>query len=248
MHTDFITIFGRHAVGEALKARPDVVREVYVGEGEIASDLTALVKKHNLRVLPLTPKKLKDLPPGALHQGIAALIDPGALVADYDTFIRDVNVTSDTAFVILGEVQDPQNVGSIIRSAVAFGVSAILIPQHRQVQVNGTVVKVSAGMAFRIPLVSIGNVNTTIEDLKGRGFWTYALEGDAAQSVYEEGFEKPSIFVVGNEGAGVREKTLEHCDIPLKIPMHPHAESLNAAVATAVVLSAWSRKHPGALS
>jgi 23S rRNA (guanosine2251-2'-O)-methyltransferase len=90
-------------------------------------------------------------------------------------------------------------------------------------------------------------VNTTIVDLKERGFWTYGLAGEAAQSVYDEGFEKPSVFIVGNEATGIREKTLEHCDIPLRIPMHSQTESLNASIATAVVLSAWSKHHPGAL-
>jgi 23S rRNA (guanosine2251-2'-O)-methyltransferase len=248
MEIETTTIFGKHAVGEALRARPDVVREVYIGEEGAPSDLSKLIKELRIKESPLTPRKLKEVPEGAVHQGIAAVIDPSKLMHEYDAFIPSVEVTNDTAFIILGEVQDPQNVGSIIRSAAAFGITAILVPQHRQAPINGTVIKVSAGMAFRIPLVSIGNVNTTIADLKERGCWIYGLEGEATQSVYEEGFEKASAFIVGNEATGIREKTLSHCDIPLMIPMHKNAESLNAAVATAVVLAEWSRKHPGALN
>ncbi len=248
MHPELVTIFGRHAVSEALRERPDVIEELYLGEGSIDPALQELIKKHSFKHSLLSPKKLKDLPPGAVHQGIAASINPAKLQKNYESFLADLEVTNDTAVVILGEVQDPQNVGSIIRSAAAFGIAAIFVPQHRQAPINGTVVKVSAGMAFRIPLVSIGNVNTTISDLKELGFWTYGLDGEAEQSLYTEGFEKPSAFIVGNEATGIREKTLGHCDIPLKIPMHSKAESLNAGVATAVVLSEWSKKHPGALA
>ena len=99
-------------------------------------------------------------------------------------------------------------------------------------------------MVFRIPLVRIGNVNQTIEDLKAKGFWTYGLDGEATQAVNDEKFEKPSVFILGNEGTGIRKKTLEHCDIPLRIPMHEGAESLNASVAAAVVFYAWSVRHP----
>ncbi len=247
MQTELVTIFGKHAVYEALQSRPDVVREVYTSEEGIPPELARLVQKHGIKQLPLTPKRLKDLSPDAVHQGIAAAVDPVALMQSYEDFIAGSTISHDTAYILLGEVQDPQNVGSIIRSAAAFGVSAILFPQHRQVQVSGTVVKVSAGMAFKVPLVTIGNVNTTIVDLKERGFWTYGLAGEATQSVYDEGFEKPSVFIVGNEATGIREKTLEHCDIPLRIPMHSQTESLNASIATAVVLSAWSKRHPEAL-
>ena len=142
---------------------------------------------------------------------------------------------------------DACHVAPFIRSAAAFGVAGILIPEHRQAPITGTVIKVSAGMAFHVPLVSIGNVNQAVHTLKERGFWIYGLEGEAVQTIYEEGFEKPSAFILGNEATGIRKKTLEHCDIPLRIPMHARTESLNASAAAAVVLSAWSIKHPSAL-
>lgn len=102
-------------------------------------------------------------------------------------------MTKDTALVILGELQDPHNVGAIIRSAAAFGVSAILMPEHNQAPVTGTVVKVSAGMAFRIPLVTVPNVNSAIRDLKERGFWVYGLDGEAKQTLPKEQFDAPAL-------------------------------------------------------
>ncbi len=102
-------------------------------------------------------------------------------------------------------------------------------------------------MAFRVPLVTIGNVNDTLRDLKERGFWTYGLDGEAKQSITQEKFDAPTVFVFGNEENGIRQKTLELCDISLSIPMHPGCESLNVAASAAVALYAWSTKHEGSL-
>ncbi|KKT58323.1 MAG: rRNA methylase [Candidatus Giovannonibacteria bacterium GW2011_GWA1_44_25] len=152
------------------------------------------------------------------------------------TMLHDI----DSSLVILGEIQDPQNVGAIIRSAAAFGVAGVLIPEHNQAPITGTVVKVSAGMAFRVPLVSIGNVNTTARDLKERGFWIYGLQGDAPQNIATEKFDAPAVFIFGNEATGIRLKTRELCDILLSIPMNPGCESLNVSASAAVALYAWS--------
>lgn len=241
-------IYGKHAVAEAVGARPDIVRAVHSAREGMDAGLSKQLGRARIPVIDLNPKKLpKGVPSDSVHQGIIAEINPKKLMVLYEDFISKYSMTNDSAFVLLGEVQDPHNVGAVIRSAVAFGLAGVLIPEHRQAQVNGTVIKVSAGMAFRIPLIQVGNVNSTIKDLKERGFWIYGLAGDAEQSVANEGFEKPSVIILGNEGDGIRTKTLEHCDIPLRIPMHKNAESLNASVAAGVVLHAWSTKHGGAL-
>lgn len=248
MTEDTTLIYGKHAVREALTARPAIVKTVFTTKEFDDAALMELVKGTKVARASFEDKKPpKGVSPDAVHQGIIAAVAIDELVVDFDTFIESLSITPDTALVILGEVQDPHNVGAVIRSAAAFGVAGILIPEHRQAPITGTVIKVSAGMAFRVPLVSIGNVNQAIHDLKERGFWVYGLEGEATQSIYEEGFEKPSVFILGNEATGIRVKTLEHCDIPLRIPMHACAESLNASAAAAVVLSAWSTKHPRAL-
>ena len=123
----------------------------------------------------------------------------------------------------------------------------MLIPEHNQAQVTGAVVKVSAGMAFKVPLVAIGNVNHTVRDLKKKGFQIYGLEGTGDQNLSDEKFEEPSVIIVGNEATGIREKTRDLCDKLIKIPMNPSSESLNAASAVSVTLYRWSTQHPGAL-
>lgn len=239
-------VFGTHVVTEVLSAYPDAVTALYGDIHHVGPEIQRLVSKHDMNMSAFDEKMLsKHLEGQNVHQKIGARINLDRIMRAYETFIAGLNVTANTALVVLGELHDPQNVGAIIRSAAAFGISGILFPTHRQVPLTATVAKVSAGACFRIPLVTVGNVNHTLEDLKRRGFWVYGLSEDATQSCAEELFERPSVFVVGNEGDGIRQKTLEHCDIPLRIPILSTVDSLNAATATAVTLFAWSVRHPG---
>jgi 23S rRNA (guanosine2251-2'-O)-methyltransferase len=236
-------IYGKHAVLEACTRHAKAVRTCYLSDS-IDPHVRTTVQKSGVALEVLNPNALPgDVPEDAVHQGFVASIKLDALLISFDAFIEKLTVHDDTALVLLGEIQDPHNVGAIIRSAAAFGMTAVLVPEHRQAQITGTVVKASAGMVFTIPLVSIGNVNHTIQQLKESGFWIYGLDGEARTTVQEEQFEKPSVFILGNEGSGIRQKTLEHCDIPLRIPMVQHVESLNASVAAAIVCYAWSTKH-----
>jgi len=243
-------IFGKHAVREVLQERPDVVVEIHAA-AEFGDE--AILGAAEFHKVPLKELNLKNPPRGissnAAHQGIVAGIYPEKLTVPYKEFIKTLGITHDTGLLILGEVQDPHNVGAVIRSAAAFGIKAVMIPPHNQAPITGTVVKVSVGMAFRVPLVTIPNVNTTIRDLKDRGFWTYGLEGEGAStSTATETFPKPSAFVLGNEGSGLRPHTKSECDDLISIPIHAQCESLNAAAATAIVLASWSARHPAALT
>lgn len=249
MKTEYEYIFGKHAVSEALRERPDVVRQIYLDLNFSDAKIVAQIEAAKVTVRPLN---LKNPPKGvsanAAHQGIVAGIVAEKLMVDYREFIETVEPSPSSALLILGEVQDPHNVGAVIRSAAAFGLKGVLIPPHNQAPLTGTVIKVSAGMAFRIPIVAISNVNAVIRDLQKRGFWVYGLEGDGTVSTTTEKYTKPTAFVLGNEGSGLREKTKEVCDDLISIPIHPRCESLNAAAATAVVLASWSAEHPEALA
>lgn len=250
MQTELVYIFGKHAVLEALIHRPELVRELYIEHGFNDEKIFSRLTKIKLAPKPLNPKRLPGgLRGEAVHQGIIAAIAVNDLMLEYKDFINTITPTPDTCFLILGEVQDPHNVGAVIRSAAAFGLAGVMIPPHNQSPVTGTVVKVSAGMAFKIPLISIRNVNATVRDLKDRGFWIYGLAGEeGALPINTEIFTKPTAFILGNEGSGLREKTREVCDNLVSISMHPRCESLNAAASAAVVMYAWSAQHPGSLS
>lgn len=235
-------MYGKHAVYEALTEQPALVKQLHVRDD---------VELDNSVTLPVKPQRFsgKRLPCGvsttATHQGMIAVLDGARLLTDYDTWITEHKVSPATAVVVLGELQDPHNVGAVIRSAAAFGIAAVLMPKHRQASVTGTVIKVSAGMAFTVPLVEVGNVNRTLEDLKKRGFFAYGLAGDSsATPLPRASFTTPTAFVLGSEGEGLRLKTKEHCDQLLAIPMHARCESLNAAAAAACVMYAWSIQQP----
>ena len=244
-------IFGKHAAREVLHERPDVVVEAHVAADFSDVSIFSLIDT-NSKTLSFKMLNLKNPPRGvsanASHQGIVIGILPERLTVPYKQFKQTLKAEPNTALLVLGEVQDPHNVGAVIRSAAAFGLAGVLIPPHNQAPVTGTVVKVSAGMAFRIPLVTIPNVNTVLRDLKDLGFWVYGLEGEGNTKTTTERYPKPTVFVLGNEGAGLREKTKELCDELISIPIHPRCESLNAAAATAVVLAGWSAHHPESLS
>ncbi len=239
-----IYIYGKHALMEALAHAPHAVRKVFLSPEVNDPELRTL-----LRNASLTPGVLKsseiDRVVGreTAHQGVIAVTDPGSLLLDLKQFIASLRPTEKTMLVLLDELTDPHNVGAIIRSAAAFGAAGVLIPVHNQAPITGTVVKTSAGMAFRIPLISIGNVNQAVDALKKIGFVTYGLVMNGAQNIMDEQFAAPALFIVGNEGEGIRQKTMERCDISLRIPMHARTESLNASVSAAVVLYQWSVRH-----
>lgn len=239
MKTKPTYIYGKHAVIEALMNRPKVITELYITQ-EIDEGIKRIIKRNEIS---LSRKGIPSSVDKFVHQGYVAKIRPEKMMVSYREYINELKVDNNTSILIMGEVQDPQNVGAIIRSAAAFGVSAVLFPEHNQAQITGTVVKVSAGMAFKMPLVSIGNVNSTIQDLKDRGFWIYGLAADGDTELHKEDFSKASAFVIGNEQKGVREKTKEACDILLSIPIDDRCESLNAATAASVVMYQWSAKE-----
>ncbi len=232
---------------EALLSAPHTIRKVFLSAEIKDAELHKLLVDHKIPVAELARGKGRDMTGSESHQGVIATMEPGRLMVSLEEFLKTLDMSKRPAVVVLGEVQDPHNVGAIIRSAAAFGLAGVLIPEHNQAPVTGTVVKTSAGMAFRIPLVSIGNVNHTLRVLKDKGFWTYGLAMQGSSELGEEKFDAATAFVIGNEGAGIREKTLETCDVTLSIPMHPRTESLNAAVSAAVVFYEWSKKHPESL-
>jgi 23S rRNA (guanosine2251-2'-O)-methyltransferase len=176
-----------------------------------------------------------------------AQISLSRLLLNYEDFITSLTVTPDTLLVVLAGVEDPHNVGAIIRSAAAFGAAGVLMPTVGQAPITDAVLKVSAGMAFRIPLVTMGGYQQTLSDLRKRGFAVAALAQDAALPLSAATFDKPTVLVLGNEGAGIPAAVRPLVDTTLAIPMHPRAESLNVAAAAAAALFAWSSRHGGAL-
>ncbi len=244
MATEKLYLYGKHALSEALLARPQVVQKVFLSADMMEdAELIGTLKKHPISISAMKGDIKKDVGSDAVHQGVIAVIASDLLYSDLNDALEVASKKTNPCIVLLDELHDPHNVGAIIRSAVAFGASAILMPKHNQAPITGVVIKTSVGMVFRIPIVLIGNVNQTIRDLKEKGYWSYGLVMGGTTALQKAVFDTPTLFVVGNESVGIREKTLELCDVPLSIPMSPRCESLNAATATSVVLYEYSRTN-----
>lgn len=242
-------LYGKNPLKEAVlfgkKNGVMPIKELFLTKGAALDDaIMSLVQTNKLEYSVVTYSEIEShIGKDTVHQGVLALLDDKVLYTSLDEVLVRVSTKERPLFVLLDELQDPHNVGAIIRSAVAFGADAILMPEHDQTQITGTVIKTSAGTSFAIPIVKIGNINTTLLKLKDKGYWTYALTGDGDTSLTSVTFDTPSIIVIGSEGSGIAKKTLEHCDFKLSIPISHLCESLNASNAIAVTLYEWSKQQ-----
>ena len=172
----------------------------------------------------------------AAHQGVVAF---GA-ARDYQNL--DTAIAGARLLVILDGVEDPHNLGAIIRTANAAGADGVLIPERRAVGLTDTVAKASAGAIEYVPVIRIGNISQTVEKLKAAGFWIYGLDERGSVSYDEADFTVPSAIVLGGEGRGLHQHVKEHCDVLVKIPMAGEIASLNVSVAAGIVLFEWRRR------
>jgi 23S rRNA (guanosine2251-2'-O)-methyltransferase len=253
MKQNKIFAYGRHAVRDALLYAPRALTKVYLDPKMVDTKLRRQIEETKVPIAKLSEGMARsDMKSGTAHQGIIGSISIPQLMRPYEAFAAGLVPTPRTMLVLLNGVQDPHNVGAIIRTAAGFGATAVLMPLKGQAPVTGAVIKVSAGMAFRMPLVQIDSVKHTLLDLKKKGFTVYSLAGDlpaqgkSAKTIGKEDFTSPAVFVLGNEGSGIPEDIRTISDTILSIPMDPQCESLNVAAAAAVALYAWSVKHPAA--
>jgi 23S rRNA (guanosine2251-2'-O)-methyltransferase len=240
-------LYGRNPLKEALAQGKDglISRVFLTSASEADGSLVSLLQKHGLKHERVTEDEIESMSGrGATHQGVCAELDERKLYTSLEEALqKGQNGPTNPLFVLLDELHDPHNVGAIIRSAAAFGATAILLPEHDQVQVTSTVIKTSAGAVFSLPIVRITNVNTTLRTLKDKGYWTYALTGSGDTRLASTTFDTPIVLVIGNEGEGIKPKTLEVCDFKLAIDINANVESLNASNAVAVTLYEWNKQQ-----
>ncbi len=233
--------YGRHALKEALDHAPRAITKVYLDHKMVDTKLRRQIDIAGIPVAKLSEGMARsDMKSGTAHQGIIAAISVHQLMVPFEQFLETVIPTPQTSVVVLSGVQDPHNVGAIIRSAAGFGAAAIIIPEHGNASITGAVIKVSAGMAFRVPLVSAPSAHQAVAALRKKGFTTYALAGEEGSPINKERFESPAAFILGNEGSGIGTEVRKSADKALSIPMDPRCESLNVAASAAVALYAWS--------
>lgn len=232
-------LLGPNAVEAQLDSDPGRILEVVVEDGRRNPRVEALVMRCralDLAVQLVSRASLDKRVASDRHQGIAARSRlPDAL--DETDLLRMIENSAEPALVlILDGVQDPHNLGACIRTAAAAGALAVVVPKDRAVGLTPTVVRSSAGMASKLPLVRVTNLARALEILKKAGVWIGGAAGEAKESVYAADLTGPIAIVLGSEGEGLRELTRKTCDYLWKIPIAPGVESLNVSVATGVFL------------
>lgn len=230
-------VFGRHAVVEALQT-PDRVNRVFIQEGTSGRDaakVIELAREKGIQVQTVPKTKIEDLVGNVVHQGLVASIAAYEYADLEDIFKKAEEKGEDPFIVILDGVEDPHNLGSILRTADATGVHGIIIPKRRSASLTATVAKASTGAIEHVPVVRVTNLTQTIEQLKARGVWVFGTDMNGTD--YRKwNTSGPLAIVMGNEGKGVSRIVKESVDEMVTIPMVGHVQSLNASVASALMM------------
>lgn len=230
-------IVGRNAVSEALRGQRSI-NKIMVQEGAHGGSLgeiLSLARSKNVTVETVKAEKLDKLAGGVRHQGVAALAAPIAFQTLDDVFARATSKGEEPFILLLDELQDPQNVGALIRSADAAGVHGVLLPRRRSCPLNAVVAKISAGAVEYVPIVQIGNIAQTMEELKQRGCWVVGADMDGVD-YYAANMTGAIVLVIGAEGKGIGRLVKQKCDDIVSIPMNGGVNSLNASAAGAVLM------------
>ena len=224
---------------EALRAGRSLDR-VLIAKGAGGPRLQEIIEMCRERGIPLRfePRDALDRASrSATHQGVVAFgvahsyVEPGEVPSGAELV------------VVLDGIEDPHNLGAIIRTAHAAGAAAVIVPERRAPGLTETVAKAAAGALEHLPVVRIGNVSQALERLKSQGFWIYGLDEGGAELYSDVDYALPTALVLGAEGQGLHEHVQKHCDFLVRIPMAGSISSLNVSVATGVVLFEWRRRR-----
>lgn len=233
-------IYGKNVVKQRILSHKKI-HTLFLSQAHPAKDFIELARQNHIPVRYLSDKDLA-MHEGA-HQGVIAEID------DYRTYTLEEilpDLSQDATLVILDGLEDPHNLGAVLRTADASGVDAIIIPKHGSVSLNATVAKVSTGAIETVKTVMVTNLSMTIETLKQNGFWVYGSEYTETAVDYRSiRFGGRIALVLGSEGEGISRLVLKHCDQVIKIPMVGKVSSLNASVTAALLMyEVFTQRHP----
>lgn len=239
-------IVGRNAVNEALKAHR-TLDSLYISKGEKSGSLRALVAKAREAGVPIKevdPRKLDHLCPGENHQGVAA----SAAVKEYvsvDEMLETARERGEPPFLVICDgLEDPHNLGAVLRSAECAGAHGVVIPQRRSVGLTYAVGKASAGAVEYMPVARVPNLARLLDDLKEKGLWVFAADMDGDPWVQAD-LTGPCALVIGSEGRGVGRLIKEKADFVLSLPLRGQVNSLNASVAAGVLCCEAARQRLG---
>ncbi|GEL78087.1 23S rRNA (guanosine(2251)-2'-O)-methyltransferase RlmB [Tenuibacillus multivorans] len=234
MSEDWIT--GKNPVIEALKSKRPINKILILEsmEQRVQSPIVKLAKQNKVLIQKVPKRKLDQL--GEHHQGVVASVAAYTYATIDDLFAKAKKQEEDPFFILLDELEDPRNLGSIMRTADAVGAHGIIIPKRRSVQLTQTVAKASTGAIEYVPVVRVTNMNQTIERLKDEGVWIVGTDAKGEHDYREIDFDMPLALVVGSEGKGISRLVLKNCDWLVNLPMRGSVTSLNASVSASLMM------------
>ncbi len=231
-------IEGRNSLLELLESGKDI-NKIFIQQGEKHGSINKIIakaKENKVIVVQTDKSKLDQMSQTKNHQGVIAIVPPFEY-SSVEDILEEAKQRNETPFIlILDGIEDPHNLGSIIRTAETAGVHGIIIPKRRAVAVNSTVNKVSAGAVQYMKIARVNNITETIRYLKENDIWVCGTDMNTKKYHYEENFSIPLAFVIGSEGYGMSRLVKENCDFLVKIPMHGKITSLNASVSAGIVM------------
>lgn len=238
------TVIGRNAVKELLASERDI-EKVYITKGNkegSINQLIGIVGERGIPIFEVDRSKLDTMALGGRHQGIIAIAAPHNY-STIDEILEYASLKDEPPFIVVCDgIEDPHNLGAIIRSAECAGVHGIIIPKRRAVGLTATVAKASAGALSHQRIAKVTNLASTLDELKERGLWVYGADMDG-ENYYKTDMKGAVALVLGSEGFGISRLVKEKCDFIVSIPLHGNVNSMNVSCAAAVIMTEIARQR-----
>ncbi|MDD6302859.1 MAG: 23S rRNA (guanosine(2251)-2'-O)-methyltransferase RlmB [Bacillales bacterium] len=236
-------IYGKNTLANALERNTTIKQVFLIGNFQDAR-ISKLLKEKRIKTKIVSSGELNSLVGNVNHQGIIAEIEEYTYLS-LKQLINKLNNKENPCIVVLDSLEDPHNLGAILRSVDAFGADGVIIGANRSVKLNGTVAKVSTGAIEFVDVAMVTNLNQAIKELKENGYWVVASDGSANLDYREVDYNMKTVLIIGSEGFGISPLLLKNSDFIVKIPMVGHVNSLNASVACALLLAqVYNKRNP----
>ncbi len=227
-------IYGKNPIKDLVDQKPELIKKIYIDRKKHQSFYDQLLKK-NYPVELLKEINYQKIFQNINIQGIIAEIKEPCFL-EFEQFIIDSKFLEEDTILILDKINDPQNLGSIFRNAVAFGIKTVILTEHNSAPITATAIKASAGTWFKLNLISVSSIGSTIEKLKKNEYWLISTSLDGQEELEKIKDFKKKAIILGNEGKGVRKSLQDKADLNLKIKMSSNLDSLNVSAAAAIIL------------
>ena len=231
--------YGKHAVEASI--RSGNVTKVFLSTHFKDTGILSLIQQKKLPVERIEDERLQKLVDRGNHQGIVAQVKP-FVYTEWQPFLKQMATKDQPLLILLDGIEDPQNLGAIIRTAVGFGVDGLIIKKDRQVEVTSTVAKIASGALDHLPIIQVTNLSQTIASLKENRFWIVASSLSESQDYRSVDYRGPMAIIIGHEGQGISRLVLENSDFKVKIPIQ-NLDSFNASTSAAILLAEVYRQR-----